>query len=392
LLSSYRLAFRTMKERADLYVPFFEKSLSLLKQNGKLIFICTDRWTKNRYGAALRDFIAESFNIDLFVDLYGQDAFQSNVLTYPAITQISREPAGRTIVVHNPEVNEELAAKVATAIRDEKFKFEGQIVRRDIINGSEPWLFGTADELEFISRLEREYPTIEEVGCKVYIGAATGCNGVFVVDESLDVEVCRKLPMVKASDVRLGMLNTPDSFIINTYDDSGVISLDKYPKLKAYLEKFESKLRARHVAKNSPKSWFKTIDRVYPERAKAEKLLIPDIKSQLTVIYDEGKYHPNNSLYYICSETWDLRALQGLLLSGIGQLFVEIYSTKVAGGNLRFQAQHLRRLRLPFWNDVSEINREKLRVAALDMDTSLAKEAVCCIYRLTEKEKIILGC
>ena len=47
VLSEYRKRFMTMTNRADLYIPFYEKSLSLLKTNGKLSFICTDRWTKN---------------------------------------------------------------------------------------------------------------------------------------------------------------------------------------------------------------------------------------------------------------------------------------------------------------------------------------------------------
>lgn len=50
LLNEYRRQFATMTDRADLYIPFYEKCLSLLKDNGRLSFICTDRWTKNTYG------------------------------------------------------------------------------------------------------------------------------------------------------------------------------------------------------------------------------------------------------------------------------------------------------------------------------------------------------
>jgi type I restriction-modification system DNA methylase subunit len=46
LLKTYRLKFSTMKQRADLYIAFYEKSLSLLEDKGILSFICTDRWTK----------------------------------------------------------------------------------------------------------------------------------------------------------------------------------------------------------------------------------------------------------------------------------------------------------------------------------------------------------
>ncbi|MFP3656123.1 SAM-dependent DNA methyltransferase, partial [Burkholderia sp. SIMBA_052] len=90
-------------------------------------------------------------------------------------------------------------------------------------------------------------------------------------------------------------------FIINTYDKDGVVDLSEHPLLEAHLTQYEDQLKERHVAKNSPSAWYKTIDRVYPERARRPKLMIPDIKSELTVVYEEGRFHPNNSIYYICS-------------------------------------------------------------------------------------------
>jgi adenine-specific DNA methylase len=392
LLNTYRRKFSTMNERADLYIAFYEKSLSLLKENGILSFICTDRWTKNRYGSSLRHFISKRYQLDLYVDMYGQNVFQTDVLTYPAITQLSRRKNKQTIIIHNPLVNKSLAHIVSQSLLDDTIKFEGKIVRKDVVNGSEPWMFGTPDELELIKRLEQSFPLIEDAGCHVFIGAATGNNKVYMVDSDLDIEPSRKIPMVKASDIKNGELQELHGCIINTYDENGVIVLDKFPKLKAYLESYEEALKSRHIAKAYPLVWFKTIDRVYPERAQAEKLLIPDIKSQLTIIYDKGKYHPNNSMYYICSNTWNLRALQAVLMSGIGQLFIEVYSTKISGGNLRFQAQHLRRIRIPLWESVSKEIREGLEKAAVEKDITTAKELVCSLFMFTDKEKQILGC
>ena len=48
LLSEYHRRFRTLYDRADLYIPFIERSLSLLTKGGVLGFICSDRWMKNR--------------------------------------------------------------------------------------------------------------------------------------------------------------------------------------------------------------------------------------------------------------------------------------------------------------------------------------------------------
>ena len=44
---------------------------------------------------------------------------------------------------------------------------------------------------------------------------------------------------------------------------------------------------------------------------------------------------------------WDLEVLGGLLISAIGQFFVESYGVRMRGGYFRFQAQYLRRIRVP---------------------------------------------
>jgi methylase of polypeptide subunit release factors len=392
MLKFYRSKFSTMKDRADLYIAFFEKSLSLLKDKGILNFICTDRWTKNRYGSYLRDFISKDFQLDLFIDLYGQSAFQSDVLTYPAITQISKRKQIQTIVVHNPNITDEFSEDVKTSILDNSFYFPGKIVRKDLIRNSRPWLFGSADELALIARLERDFPIMEKAGCQVYIGAASGNKAIYEIDKTTDIEDCRKLPLVRAKDIKNGKLTFTQLYMINTYERDGIINLDNYPKLKIYLEIHRDELMKRHIAKLSPSKWFKTIDRVYPERAKLAKLLIPDIKSQLTTFLDEEGMQPNNSLYYICSKDWSLKALQTVLMSGIGQFFVEMYSTKISGGNLRFQAQHLRKIRLPLWSTIPQSVRDELEAASALDDAHKSKELVFSIYNFSLREKQIIGC
>lgn len=76
LMLRYRSLFRTMYDRADLYIAFYEKGLSLLEPEAKLGYICANRWMKNRYGGPLRELIADSFHMDVYVDFTGIDAFQ----------------------------------------------------------------------------------------------------------------------------------------------------------------------------------------------------------------------------------------------------------------------------------------------------------------------------
>lgn len=390
ILRLYRRNFSTMTDRADIYIAFFEKGLRSLALGGKLSFICTDRWVKNQYGRNLRALIdCGSFNVDYYLDLSGKDPFHRKVLTYPAITQISRKKKTRTLVLEHETV---CPRTLCDAIEATSVPKLSQVTsREDIVNGNAPWLLGNSGEAAVVKRIESQFPSLEEAGCKVFIGAATGNNKVFVVGVDADIEEDRKIPLVTAKDVRSGEIVDSQKFLINTYDEAGVVDLENYPQLKAYLTQHKDELCSRHIAKAQPQRWYKTIDRVYPDRAQREKLLIPDIKSNLVIIHEHGRFHPNNSLYYICSDSWDLRALRAVLLSGIGRLFIETYSTKVANGFLRFQAQHLRRIRVPLWSDVPLTLRDGLIEAGETGNASVAAEIVKSLYQLTDIEIELLG-
>lgn len=392
LLDSYRKTFLTMADRADLYIPFIEKSLSLLAEDGKLCFICTDRWTKNQYGRKLRGFISKNFSFDLYIDLYGSEAFQKKVLTYPAITLMGRTQKNRTLLCHNPSLTQELSDSIIAALASNA---EVQVpklqYRKDVVNGEHPWLLGSMEQIELVRKLEERMPTLQEAHCNVFIGAATGNNEVFIINESVAVERGRKLPVLTASEISSGKIKWNEKYIINTYGDDGVVPIDDFPMLSAYLHQYEGDLRKRHVAKNSPATWYKTIDRVYPNRARSPKLMIPDIKSQLTVVFDPGRYHPNNSIYYICSDIWDLQALKAVLISGIGNLFVQTYSTKVGGGFMRFQSQHLRRIRIPAWDSVSHAMRTSLIHAGKNEDKRQCADLVADLYELTPEERDLIS-
>jgi len=94
LLAEYRRRFRTLYDRADLYVLFFERALDLLAHRGVLGFICANRWLKNHYGGPLRRKIARNFALTHYINMDGRDAFHSEVIAYPAISIIRRPETG----------------------------------------------------------------------------------------------------------------------------------------------------------------------------------------------------------------------------------------------------------------------------------------------------------
>lgn len=391
LLAEYRRRYQTLYDRADLYIPFIERSLLTLATGGSLGFICSDRWMKNRYGAPLRKLIADRFHLKVYVDMVDTPAFHSEVTAYPAITVISREKSGTTRIAHRPSIDRSTLVALAKELTGHHFPKTGGAVRELALvpNQAEPWLLDAPDQMAFIRRLERQFPTLEEVGCKVGIGVATGADKAFIGDfDALDVEPDRKLPLVTTADIKSGQVKWRGQGVINPFADDGtLVDLRYYPHLRDYLNLRRDVIANRHCALKTPANWYRTIDRITTSLANKPKLLIPDIKGDAHIVFENGKLYPHHNLYFITSESWDLRALQAVLLSGIARLFVATYSTKMRGGYLRFQAQYLRRIRIPCWQDVPENLQHELITAAKTQDIQACNSAASRLYGLTPEEQ-----
>lgn len=387
LLTEYRSRYSTIYDRADLYVPFIEKCLCHLSTNGALAFICADRWMKNKYGGPLRALVSEQFHLACYVDMVDTPAFHSEVSAYPAITLIKREKPGTTRVACQPKLDQTSLSDLAAQLRNGAKNGEGKVLEiQNVTQHSEPWILKSFPQLALVRRLEADFPTLEEAGCKVGIGVATGADRIFTGDfQSLDVEPDRKLPLIKTSDIKTGKIDWHGQGVVNPFNDDGsLVKLEDYPRLSAYFSTHADAIKRRNCAQRNPANWYRTIDRITPSLMKKPKLLIPDIKGDAHVVFDEGNYYPHHNLYYITSDEWELPILQKVLESGIARLFVSLYSTPMRGGFLRFQAQYIRRIRLPRWSDVPESIKKTLRT---ESDRNICNETVYDLYQLSQKER-----
>lgn len=394
LLSAYRSRFGTLFDRADLYVPFIEHSLNQLAPAGVLGFICADRWIKNRYGGPLRAMIARDFNLRVHVDMTDTAAFHTEVSAYPAISILARESATVTRIAAKPPIEAAALGQLARALCAAKAPAQGSGVTEleAVTSGSEPWVLEGGGRLALVRRLEREFVPLEQAGCKVGIGVATGADRAFIgAFDELDVEEDRKLPLAMTRDIAQGSVQWQGQGVVNPFrDEGGLVALRDYPRLARYFEARRSVIASRHCAQKSPEHWYRTIDRIWPALARQPKLLIPDIKGHAHVVYEPGILYPHHNLYYVTSGQWNLRALQALLLSNVARLFVATYSTKMRGGFLRFQAQYLRRICLPHWHDIAPELQCRLARAAERGDLAACNEAVALLYRLSPAEESLL--
>lgn len=388
LIEAYREVFATIYDRADLYIPFFERSLSLLSRDGKLSFICSDRWMKNRFGGPLRKLIAERYHVEHYVDMVNTDAFKHEVSAYPAIVTITRIQGTVTRVAKKPLIEKSFLSRLAKSLNNSSQETSLVTAVPYATQGNAPWLLDSAEQLALVRKLEERFASLEAEGCKIGIGVATGSDRVYIQPyEALDVEEGRKLPLIMAPDIRSGQLLWRGKGVVNPFDDAGqLVDLKDYPRLAAYFTAHEAAIRQRNVAKRSPHAWYRTIDRIYQPLARQPKLLIPDIMHKPTIVFEKGTFYPHHNLYWITSEIWDLRALQTVLRSSIAKFFISLYSVRMRGGYLRYQAQNLRRIRLPAYQALAAPLRQRLLNLAEADDIEAVDAATFELYGLKSQD------
>lgn len=400
-LRRYRLACTTMGGRADLFIAFFEMGLRALKLGGRLGFICADRWMHNQYGAKLRALIGEHFAVEHVIVMHDVDAFEQDVSAYPAVTIIGRQPQGACAVADTSEAfgpNDADRLLRWTRSAQTRAKRTDSFEIASLPNwftGPEGWPSGRPERLVLIDELERRFPPIEDRDkrTRVRIGIATGADAIFVTTDADLVEPERLVPLSMVGDLSSDRLEWSRHFLVDPWElgdpdaqrdqRGGLVDLDRYPRLQAYFEANLAALSRRQRTVKNGSVWYSTIDRVDHSMTALPKLLFPDMRLTSRPVFDAGGLYPHHNLYYVISKDWPLEILGGLLLSEVADLFMRTYAVKMRGKTQRFQAQYLRRIRVPLLSSITNADRKALAEAFETRDVERATGAALGVYGVT---------
>lgn len=384
----YRRSWASMRGRGDIYVGFIERCMAMLTPSGRMGFICADRWMRNQYGKELRTIVSGRYAVEHVWTMHDVDAFEVPVSAYPAITVLANQAQGSAVVADTTaEFCEASARALVKWSGDESmsdFADVGVAAHRlpHWFSNGELWPTGSPARLALIEHLSDHFHPLHnpETGTKVSIGVATGADKVYVVKDGTAVEPDRMLPLSTRHDLMSGRFEWQGSYLVNPWNaDGSLVSLDDYPKLSAYLCGHPG-LKDRFVAKRDPKSWHRTIDKVNFSIIDQPKLLLQDMKMHIHPVLEPGGHYPSHGLYYVVSDTWDMEVLGGLLLSRVAQAFIEAYCVRMRGGTLRFQAQYLKKIRVPDPADVSSEVADALVQAFRRRDVAGATRAAGLAY------------
>lgn len=344
---------------ADLYTYFFEQGIRLLRpEKGRLGFISSGTFFKTSSGAPLRSYLLENAQLESIVDFGDVQVFEG-VTTYPVIMTMRRTTTPdaahsiQFLAIQNkvPEkLNDTFKEKAAVLI-------QGQLT-------AQSWQLEDGRLNALRQKIMGQHPTLKEVYGSPFYGIKTGLNEAFVIDaatrERLISEDPRSdeiiKPFLEGKDLKRWYYESQNLWLIFTRRG---VDIEKYPAIKAYLQKFHGKLLNRS---SSGHQWHEISSVIaYHEKFNQPKMVWADISKSNQVSFDDKAYHLADTCFFL--PTNDMFVFS-LLNSKVIEFIFKALSTMIRGGFYRYKTQYVETLPIPPANKTQKSQLAKLAKTA----------------------------
>ena len=284
----------------DLFLPFLDHALELLRPRGRCGFVCSNRWRFMAFAESFRRKWLPALDIVSEDPIPADEAFVSNVGSYPTVL-IATKRSSRT-------------------------------KRESVVYG----LSGGHGK------------TLKEAGYVVKVGPALGNTLAFVLEpHEKDVESEILRPWIDGSEIAERNVCWRGRRVVTMHSDDGkLIDLHEFPMLATRLERFADNLRRRSIVRNGA-TWYRTIDRVRARDWSRPKLVLPELAKVPRLAVDRSGAIPSHGVYAIFAPDDDVDSLYAKLRDGRLARYLEGISPKVKGGYLRCYKRFLLAVRLP---------------------------------------------
>ena len=402
-----RQRFETFSRTGDIYELFYEKGWQILKKNGLLCFISSNKWMRAAYGEKLRGFLAQKTQPLQLIDFgkvqnFEQANVDTNILLFTK--QLPQTPA--------------LAVTIGDDFTDNDLNLYISQKRTIFDNFSqETWVIADSSIQRLKQKIEQRGTPIKELNLRIYFGIKTGFNEAFILDGKTKDELIRQdvknaailKPMLRGRDIQKWRPAFADYWVITTFP-SIKLNVDDYPVIKNHLlsfgkERLEQSGNAGSRKKTGNK-WFETQDQIgYWQEIEKPKILWADImrisKSNPHDIprfaYDESNYYPEATVFMMTGA--HLKYVLALLNSKLlFYVFVKFYAgTMFDTEGIRYKKAFLEHLPIPQISEteqqpfealVDQILAAKQRDPAADTRALEAEidRLVYALYGLTPEE------
>ena len=186
----WRSRFRAFDGSADLFVYFFERGAQLLKPDGRMGFIVSNKWLRSGYAEKLRALLGSEYTVETLVD-FGHAPIFPDADAFPCIITLrKKKPAPDHAVQVTLYPREELGKELlASYIEAHHFPLPQARL------GGAGWTLEAQDVQALLEKLRGQgTPLCEYASIKPYYGLKTGCNEAFLIDQATKERLCQADP------------------------------------------------------------------------------------------------------------------------------------------------------------------------------------------------------
>jgi len=410
--------------RADYYVYFYERAYDIVKENGIVCFISSNKWLRVKYGFNLRKFLRQSSKIILVVDFDGYKVFEQNVDTSIVIFRKTNETKGHNTSFVNVEpqkINDK--EDIIKFIKNrENRKYIPQNVLSD-----DGWILEETRILNIEEKIEKVGRPLKDWGVNIYNGIKTGYDKAFIIDNKTKENIlanCKDKeerdrteeimkPILKGRNIGRYYYRWNGLWLIKI--ESGWTNTNKgkevpelffkktFPTLYEYFIKaadFKTKGEGLFNRNDQGDYWWELRDCSYYSEFGKEKIVWQEIVSEPNFAYDTSGIFVDATAYIMTGK--NSKYLIGLLNSKpVAFFFKKFYAGSGLGKRgYRYKKTFLERLVLPpitqenrpvvnqivsFVDQILETKKQNPDADTKDVEAKI-DELIYKLYDLTEEE------
>ncbi len=298
----------------DLFLPFIEKGIALLNDDGRLGYIAPSLWTMNEYGQGLREHIMDGRHLYGWIDFQSFQVFEE-ATTYTALQFFSKRPNDSIKVAFLPD----------GILGEDPWGGNDSTLSYDQLTFGDRWLMTTGADRELIDKLYNtsarlDDPTLTQ---NIFVGIQTSADAIYHLrkfgpgrylctpkgenspppyEVTIEDEIMK--PLVSGAEAKRYIEPSSETHLLFPYavgeNSSNLITADdfanQYPQAWAYLRSWEDDLRGRENGKMDVNhKWW---GYVYPknlDKQEIEKLIVAQTVPSLRVCADtNAAFYLNN--------------------------------------------------------------------------------------------------
>ena len=378
--------FQSFASTGDIYCLFYERGWQLLKENGHLCFITSNKWMRAGYGEKLRTFFANNTDPKLMIDFGGVKIFESatvdtNILLY----EKSKNTHHTRCAVTNKQ-NKDSINNLSVFVQQQGTYCD--------FSGGDSWVILSPIEQSIKRKIEAVGTPLKDWDIQINYGIKTGYNDAFIISTEKRNEILanckteeerRKTeelirPILRGRDIKRYGYEWADLWLINTHN--GVkgriprIMIEDYPAVKAHLDQFWDKIKDRADQGDTP---YNLRNCAYLEEFNKPKICWASVGQTSYSLIPPGYLLLDTNYFFAIDSPYYLLIL---LNSKLVTWWINTEDTPIgSGGAYRHYKYNLQKLSLPKF--IPELNNYNLK--AVDK-VSIYDNIINRYFRLTETE------